>query len=129
MYDMQSESQLSYDQILTKKDPQETQTVDATVKNSDSSENQTDSENAQSDENDVSSGDTTTTAAVDSGNAVSLEKLNDFDYLIQHYYTVDKSTTINSSQLVVQNLLNKDCTNSENNRRCAADFNLSHPWL
>lgn len=110
MYDMQSESQLSYDQILTKKDPQETQTVDATVKNSDSSENQTDSENAQSDENDVSSGDTTTTAAVDSRNAVSLEKLNDFDYLIQHYYTVDKSTTINSSQLVVQNLLNKDCT-------------------
>lgn len=38
------------------------------------------------------------------------EKLNDFDYLIQHYYTVDKSTTINRSQLVVQNLLNKDCT-------------------
>ena len=35
MYDMQSESQLSYDQILTKKDPQETQTADATVKNSD----------------------------------------------------------------------------------------------
>lgn len=43
-------------------------------------------------------------------NLVSLEKLNDFDYLIQHYYTVDKSTTINSSQLVVQNLLNKNCT-------------------
>lgn len=110
MYDMQSESQLFYDQILAKKDPQETQAVDASAKNNDSSENQTDPENAQSDENVVSSGDTTTTAAVDGGNAVSLEKLNDFDYLIQHYYTVDKSTTINSSQLVVQNLLDKDCT-------------------
>ena len=51
-------------------------------------------------------------AAVADGKVVTFarEKLDDFDYLIQHYYTVDKSTTINSSQLVVQNLLNKNCT-------------------
>ena len=110
MYDMQSESQLSYDQILVKKDPQETQTVDASAGNSDTDANQTDPENTQSNEADASSGDVATTAVSAGGNAVSLEKLNDFDYLIQHYYTVDKSTTINSSQLVVQNLLNKDCT-------------------
>lgn len=110
MYDMQSESQLSYDQILVKKDPQETQTVDDSAGNSDTDANQTDPENTQSNEADVSSGDVATTAVSAGGNAVSLEKLNDFDYLIQHYYTVDKSTTINSSQLVVQNLLNKDCT-------------------
>lgn len=110
MYDMQSESQLSYDQILVKKDPQETQTVDASAGNSDTDANQTDPENTQSNEADASSGDVATTAVSAGGNAVSLEKLNDFDYLILHYYTVDKSTTINSSQLVVQNLLNKDCT-------------------
>lgn len=110
MYDIQSESQLSYDQILVKKDPQETQTVDASAGNSDTDANQTDPENTQSNEADASSGDVATTAVSAGGNAVSLEKLNDFDYLIQHYYTVDKSTTINSSQLVVQNLLNKDCT-------------------
>lgn len=110
MYDMQSESQLSYDQILAKKDPQETQTVDASDGNGETAANQTDPENAQSNENGASSGDAATTTVAASGNAVSLEKLNDFDYLIQHYYTVDKSTTINSSQLVVQNLLNKDCT-------------------
>lgn len=110
MYDMQSESQLSYDQILVKKDPQETQTVDASAGNSDTDANQTDPENTQSNEADASSGDVATTAVSAGGKAVSLEKLNDFDYLIQHYYTVDKSTTINSSQLVVQNLLNKDCT-------------------
>ena len=33
MYDMQSESQLSYEQILAKKDPQETQAADASEEN------------------------------------------------------------------------------------------------
>ena len=109
MYDMQSESQLTYDQILAKKDPQETQVADAATENNDASADKSDSGNTQTNENDASS-DTTATSAAAGGNTVSLEKLNDFDYLIQHYYTVDKSTTINSSQLVVQNLLNKDCT-------------------
>lgn len=104
MYDMQSESQLSYDQILAKKDPQETQTVDAQDgMQSGTSETQPD-EAATASTNVVSSTDHS------NGTMVSLEKLYDFDYLIQHYYTVDKSTTINSSQLVVQNLLNKNCT-------------------
>ena len=104
MYDMQSESQLSYDQILAKKDPQETQTVDAQDgMQSGTSETQPD-EAATVSTNVVSSTDHS------NGTMVSLEKLYDFDYLIQHYYTVDKSTTINSSQLVVQNLLNKNCT-------------------
>ena len=109
MYDMQSESQLTYDQILAKKDPQETQAADAAKENNDAPADQTGSGNTQANENGAAS-DTAATSAVSGGNTVSLEKLNDFDYLIQHYYTVDKSTTINSSQLVVQNLLNKDCT-------------------
>lgn len=36
---------------------------------------------------------------------ISREKLNDFDYLIQHFYVVDKTTTIDSSQLNAQELL------------------------
>ncbi len=39
---------------------------------------------------------------------LSLEKLNDFDYLIQHFYVVDKTTTIDSSQLNAGELLAKD---------------------
>lgn len=110
MYDMQSESQLTYEQILAKKDPQDTQVADASTENNDDSTDQADSTNTQTSEASATSGEIATTSAPAGGNAVSLEKLNDFDYLIQHYYTVDKSTTINSSQLVVQNLLNKDCT-------------------
>ena len=36
------------------------------------------------------------------------EKLNDFDYLIQNFYQVDSTTTINSSQLNADALLGKD---------------------
>lgn len=39
---------------------------------------------------------------------ISREKLNDFDYLIQNFYVVDKTTTIDGSQLNAQELLAKD---------------------
>ena len=38
----------------------------------------------------------------------SREKLTDFDYLIQNFYRVDKTTTINSSQLNALEMLEKD---------------------
>lgn len=38
----------------------------------------------------------------------SREKLNDFDYLIQKFYTVDRSTTITSKKLSAKKLLAKD---------------------
>lgn len=37
----------------------------------------------------------------------SQEKLNDFDYLIQNFYVVDRTTTINSSQLNAADLLSR----------------------
>lgn len=37
-----------------------------------------------------------------------LEKLNDFDYLIQNFYQVDNTTTIDGTQLNAQTLLGKD---------------------
>ena len=39
---------------------------------------------------------------------ISREKLNDFDYLIQHFYVVDKTTTIDGSLLNAQELLAKN---------------------
>ena len=40
----------------------------------------------------------------------SREKLADFDYLIQNFYRVDKTTTTNSEQLNAANMLAKDMT-------------------
>lgn len=37
----------------------------------------------------------------------AMDKLNDFDYLIQNFYVVDRTTTINSSQLNASDLLNR----------------------
>ncbi len=42
--------------------------------------------------------------------AVSIDKLKDFDYLIQNYFTVDKMTTITSEKLDAEKLLAVDCT-------------------
>lgn len=88
VYETQTESFLDYEQILAKKASEEGAA-------------------GQADEPDTAdtSGNTANPRA-----SVSLEKLNDFDYLIQHFYTVDKTTTITSSELNVQTLLAKDCT-------------------
>lgn len=40
----------------------------------------------------------------------SMDKLRDFDFLMNTFYTVDKTTTIDSSKLNVDTLLNKDMT-------------------
>ncbi|MBQ8039820.1 MAG: stage II sporulation protein P [Lachnospiraceae bacterium] len=44
----------------------------------------------------------------------SREKLDDFDYLIQKFYRVDRTTTINSSQLNASQMLAKDMTLTHN---------------
>ena len=77
MYDMQSESQLSYEQILAKKDPQETQAADASEENKDFSVDQTGSGNTQTGENGNPSVEAASASASAGENLVSLEKLND----------------------------------------------------
>lgn len=49
-------------------------------------------------------------AAPEGGKAVEIsrEKLNDFDYLIQNFYQVDRTTTIDGSELNAQAMLAKD---------------------
>lgn len=49
-------------------------------------------------------------AAKSDGRAVEIprEKLNDFDYLIQNFYQVDRTTTIDGNELNAQDMLAKD---------------------
>lgn len=51
-----------------------------------------------------------TTVEGQSESTIALEKLNDFDYLLQKCYVVDKTTTITPQQLNASELLAKDCT-------------------
>jgi len=95
-YETRSESSLIYENILAQNVSEETV-----------AEAGAGSENA-TEESVGESGTEETSAA--SSSVVSLEKLNDFDYLIQNFYTVDSTTTINSSQLNAQELLNIDCS-------------------
>lgn len=57
-----------------------------------------------------SAGQTDMASAAGSGKVASYprEKLNDFDYLIQNFYQVDSTTTIDGSQLNADALLGKD---------------------
>ena len=41
---------------------------------------------------------------------VNRKKLQDFDYLLQHFYQVDNTTTIGSDKLDAQKLLSYDLT-------------------
>lgn len=43
-------------------------------------------------------------------NQIDMEKLKDFDYLKSHYYTVDSTTSISSSELDAEEFLKKDMT-------------------
>ncbi len=49
-------------------------------------------------------------AKTETGKAVevSRDKLNDFDYLLQNFYQVDRTTTIDGSELNAQEMLSKD---------------------
>lgn len=44
---------------------------------------------------------------------ISREKLNDYDYLIQNFYTVDRTTTISSAQLNASELLSENLNITE----------------
>ncbi len=101
-YETRTESDLIYEQILATRAAEESEAVQET------GSPEAEAQEAEPQEAGEAAEGTKTQPAL-----FSLEKLNDFDYLIQTFYTVDKTTTINSSQLNVQNLLAKDCTVSK----------------
>lgn len=86
-YQTQTESELDYEAILAKEAADENE---AAV-----------SEEAVIQENEKEKDQTVT---------IPLDKLKDFDYLLQKFYTVDRTTTINSKQLNADTLLGKDCS-------------------
>ncbi len=86
-YQTQTESELDYEAILAKEAADENE---AAV-----------SEEAVIEENEKEK---------DQGVTIPLDKLKDFDYLLQKFYTVDRTTTINSKQLNADTLLGKDCS-------------------
>lgn len=89
VYDTRTESNLVYEQVLAQ---------NAVDDNAEEIEQQPAEETQE------------TAAPAQKQVEISREKLNDFDYLIQKFYTVDKTTTINSSQLNAGELLAMDCS-------------------
>lgn len=86
-YQTQTESDLDYETILAREAADENETAL--------------SEEAVIEENEKEKDQTVT---------IPLDKLKDFDYLLQKFYTVDRTTTINSKQLNADTLLGKDCS-------------------
>lgn len=96
-YDIRMESDLEYEIFIAEEDVQESQTgTQAAVvqENEAAAQENVKQENAQQIKT----------------NAIALDKLKDFDYLIQNFYTVDKMTTITSKKLDAEELLSIDCT-------------------
>ncbi|MCD8365757.1 MAG: stage II sporulation protein P [Clostridiales bacterium] len=91
-YETRTESTLTYESVLAQNVPDE-------------EAEESDDGNEEEEEGEEE----TTAASV----TVSLEKLADYDYLIQNYYTVDSSTTISSDQLNASELLGIDCSIAE----------------
>lgn len=120
-YPTQVESELSYEAILAREAQDENYVDEETGEVVLTGENGTglsEADGTQTDAFAQTDADAQTDAAVKtddvsetgSGKVVeySREKLNDFDYLIQNFYQVDSTTTIDSSQLNADTLLGKD---------------------
>lgn len=119
-YATQSESQISYESIIAKEAADENYVDEATgeVVTVTDSGLMDGMEQENSDDTDKKNKKTKkekkeTASAVFVPNQTPLvnyskEKLNDFDYLIQNFYVVDRTTTINSSQLSAADLLNRN---------------------
>lgn len=122
-YTTQSESELSYELILAweaadenyvgqeigvenSKGSGEEVTEDGDVQTENMDDTAADEENSETEENEQQE----VMAGLTPGKVVDypVEKLMDYDYLIQNFYQVDSSTTITSEQLDAQELLQKD---------------------
>ena len=113
-YATQSESEISYESIIAREAMdenyvnQETGEVELS-KESDASELlfEPDREEAAPEDASQTGGDVLFAPNQKPLVSYSKEKLNDFDYLIQNFYVVDRTTTINSSQLNAADLLGR----------------------
>lgn len=108
-YDTEVESKFSYEMILADEAADENyiddQTGEVVLKESNPEEEQT-----QAASGIVKHENPAVASRYAPVSPVSLDKLTDFDYLIQNYYQIDRITTINSGQLNASELLAKDMT-------------------
>lgn len=112
-YETQVESSFSYEEIVAKEAADEPEVADGTTL---LQEEKKDSNRYGGCENQVASmensiNSTNTGEFVPSETPkqqIPLDKLNDFDYFIHNFYVVDRTTTINSSQLNAKELLEKN---------------------
>lgn len=90
-YDMGIESELTYDMIRKQEGQDEEHVAQATA-----GENNKENVSAQKQVN------------------LSMEKLADYDYLVQNFYTIDRTTTITGEQLNAADMMAKDMSLTEN---------------
>ena len=114
-YQTEIESAFSYEMILAMEAADENYIDTETgqvVGNTDQAELLPELPLLQTEDNLLSQNSWKTEQAVERQKAVvySKEKLADFDYLVQNFYRIDRTTTINGSQLNAKEMLEKDMT-------------------
>lgn len=111
-YETQVESELSYEMILAWEAADENyvdeETGEVVMQEETAKSQEKEAQEAPTQEENVT--DVQQTATVEQGKVVTYprEKLNDFDFLIQNFYQIDNTTTIDGSQLNAEALLGKD---------------------
>ena len=111
-YDTEIESKITYEMIIASEATDENYVDEETgeVVINDEQEEPKEKEKKEVSSNNIKHENPATASNYEPVAPVALDKLTDFDYLIQNYYQVDRITTINSSQLNAQELLQKDMT-------------------
>lgn len=107
-YETQVESKFSYEEIVAQEAADEMEVEDGTTKNTAQEEQDGCKNMVNTIENTVNSTSTSDFKLSETPQTeFPLDKLNDFDYLIQNFYIVDKTTTITSSELNASDMLAK----------------------
>ncbi|MCD8216865.1 MAG: stage II sporulation protein P [Clostridiales bacterium] len=112
-YETRTESSLTYENVLAQNvSDDETQEADDGAAYEDGKKSAGEADKSDEDGQETADEEDEAETAAASA-SVSPEKLADYDYLVQNYYTVDSSTTISSAQLNASELLQIDCTVAE----------------
>lgn len=108
-YEPQVESPLSYEEIVAKEAADEPEVSDGTTSGEQANMQGNCENQVTSMENSINRMNTGAFVLSETPKEeIPLDKLNDFDYFIHNFYVVDRTTTINSSQLNAKELLAKN---------------------
>ena len=113
-YETLVESELSYEAVLEREGSDELFLGEDSAANGQEQQTQPETEAAVSEEppvtEEIEAAETTVSVAKRTEKLVDypIEKLNDFDYLIQNFYSVDSTTTTDGRQLNAENMLGMD---------------------